>query len=490
MNAPAFPANPLPAVRPQRASAFTTPALALMCLVVVALLSLDAFSRPRDWADERIMRAIQRIDLPGFAGALRVVEAATGHIGALSIWAALLVLFILLRWWLAALTLAALPVGGLLNHLLSIAVQRGPADDGDTVRAIGDADAFLAAGGHVVGAVLLYGILYVAVDHLADRPVRRAIKAVAVFMMLVVGLAEVRYGASWPSDVTAAYALGGLLLLGVLAIYRRIDAVVGDVPFVHAAIPPHDERIRHAHALTSLVLFEGQTVEKIYAPGFVPRVIYWFAFQAEFPYMRNLAALRAAMHRRNLAAMLTEYWYGAPRVARVVSIEPSGDRFGVRSELVDGHEPADKEAARRFLHELKDHFEEVGYPTWQIDPRQPRAVDNVLETADGGYMIVDLESGLVSPLASLRSWARAFRRGLVPIFDDVYFDLTRAYVERKLPRMIETRGTAWAAQLQALLCAAEAETTAWRRSEPRIWSRLVYALQHGFDLRNWPGPMR
>ncbi len=127
-----------------------------------------------------------------------------------------------------------------------------------------------------------------------------------------------------------------------------------------------------------------------------------------------------------------------------------------------------------------------GYPTWQIDPRQPRAIDNVLETADGRYMIVDLESGLVSPLASLKTWWRAIRRGMVPIYDDVYFDVTRAYVAAERSQMQAALGDAWLAELDLNLAQAEAATTAWHGSEPRIWSRTLTAAWHGFYVRSWP----
>ena len=193
-------------------------------------------------------------------------------------------------------------------------------------------------------------------------------------------------------------------------LYRRIRRSCAGVPLIQAAYVPHDESKLHAHALTSTIIFNGDTVSKIYAPGLVPRVIYWLAFQSEFPYMRNQAALRAAVLRRNLAGMLTEYWYGANRVARVVGINKVDGRFAITSEFIAGGPPANRHAAHDFLWDLANRFDEVGLPTWQVDPRQPRAMDNVLETPDGEYHIIDLESGLVSPMASPRAWWRAFQR--------------------------------------------------------------------------------
>ncbi len=225
------------------------------------------------------------------------------------------------------------------------------------------------------------------------------------------GFDRIWEGAHWPTDVLAAYSLGGLLLLGIVSAYRRIDAAAGHLPFIHAGYIPHDETREHAHALTSTVFFQETTVSKVYAPGFLPRALYWLAYQAAFPYIRNQAALEAAKQRRNLAAMLSEYWYGQPAVARVSAIDTIEGNLALTSERVIGSEPRDRQAAKRWLQDLRARFEAAGLPTWQIDPRQPRAIDNVLETQDGRYMIVDLESGLVSPLASLQTWWRAIRRG-------------------------------------------------------------------------------
>jgi hypothetical protein len=279
------------------------------------------------------------------------------------------------------------------------------------------------------------------------------------------------------------YALGGLGLVTLLWGCQRVARSNGAIPLLHAAYVPHDESRPHAHALTSTILFDGATVAKIYAPGFLPRALYWLAFQAEFPYIRNQAALRAAVLRRNLAGLLTEYWYGENRVARALGIEHVDGHCAIVSTFVAGRPPGDHHAARAFLFDLADRFDAAGLPTWQVDPRQPRALDNLLETPDGAYHIIDLESGLVSPLASPRAWWRAFQRGLVPIYDDVYFDLTRAYIDREAAAMRAAMGDQWLAALRSTLDRAEAATRAWHAGEPRVWSRLVRGLQHTLGRR-------
>jgi hypothetical protein len=189
--------------------------------------------------------------------------------------------------------------------------------------------------------------------------------------------------------------------------------------------------------------------------------------------MANRAALAAAVHRRNLAGMLTEYWYGENRVARAIGIEEIDGRLAVIGEMIAGTAPRHVDRARAFLYDLANRFDEAGLPSWQIDPRQPRAIGNLIERLDGAFMVIDLESGLVSPLASPRAWIRAIRRGSVPLFDEVYFDLTRQYVDREADRMRAAMGDAWLARLRALIDAAETAEQAWHCGEPRIWRRLL-----------------
>jgi hypothetical protein len=275
----------------------------------------------------------------------------------------------------------------------------------------------------------------------------------------------------------------------VAPVMQRLEHRMLPIPLWHAVALPHDESKPHAHALTSLILFRDDgTVAKVYAPGLIPRLLYWLAFQAPFPYMRNRAALGAAVHRRNLAGMLTEYWYGKNRVAHAIGIEEIDGRFGVISERVEGTEPVHVEQARQFLFDVADHFDDVGFPSWQIDPRQPRSTGNLIERPDGTFVIIDLESGLVSPLASPRAWWRAIRRGSVPLFDEVYFDVTRHYMDRESQGMREKLGDEWLARLRSTLDAAEAAEQAWHASEPRIWRTLLRGFWNrlGMDVPRSP----
>jgi undecaprenyl-diphosphatase len=461
---------------------------AVSLATITGALTVDAMLEPVTPFDTPVLENMQRVSLPLMEPVLHAVDMLTSSNGAIAAWLLTLVIAIAVRHWLAALAIMVLPVGGLINNFVGeVMVGRTrPADaDGDFLRTLNDIQAASFPSGHVMGAVMLYGLLFFLATRMSNRPLALGLQTFSAFVLATVGFGRIWFGAHWPTDVLAAYTLGGLILIGIIAVYQRLEIAVGDLPFIHAAEVEHDEAQPHAHALTSTVFFNGGTVSKVYAPGFLPRAIYWLAYQAEFPYIRNRRALEAARERRNLAGKLTEFWYGSSRVAEVTAIERVGDQYAVVSEFVDGHAPSNKKEAKAYLTDLRGKFEAAGLPTWQIDPRQPRAVDNILETADGSYHIVDLESGLVSPLASLKTWWRAIRRGMVPIYDDVYFDVTRAYVAEHEAAMRAQMGDAWLADLQARIDAAETATAEWHASEPRIWSKLLSGLWTGFGIRTW-----
>jgi undecaprenyl-diphosphatase len=452
---------------------------ALLGVLAIVLIG-DALVRARGGFDYEIMRTIRRLDFAGLETALRLVSDLTSSAPAIALWALALVAFMTLRRWLAAVALLAFPVAGGLNWGIRWLVGRSRPDSdiltGDFFEPVPDDFASFPSG-HVVGAVLLYGFLFFLAGGIHSRLLRWPVRAVCAAIIVLAGFARVWLGAHWFGDVAAGYVLGGLVLMGVVAAYSAMAPTFAGIPLVRAApvpLPRPPERV--AHALTSTVAFVGERVLKIYNPGFVPRFLYWLSFQAPFGYQYNRLALEAAVLRRRLAGELTAYWYGENLVTPALGVEEVGGHLALVSAFVAGCEPHDHHHARAFLFDLAARFDAAGLPTWQIDPRQPRSLGNLIETAPGRYVVIDLESGVVSPLASPRAWWRAIRRSLVPFYDDVYFDITKAYLAREAPAILAARGDAFLERLEATVAEAEAAATAWHRSEPRFWSRAMHAL--------------
>jgi membrane-associated phospholipid phosphatase len=453
---------------------------------IFALTFVNAIAAKRAPFDLWVLHQIQAIDLHGFEPVLEAIERLTGSEGAVAMWLLAITFFFARRSWGAVVAIFVLPIGGLINESIGkLFVARERPHDESLVRTSSNWVERSFPSGHVMGAVLLYGLLFVIARKIEHRPLRLGIQISSVTILIAASFQRLWDGAHWPSDVIGAYSLGGLILIALTAIYSRVDRATSGMPLFGSRPTPHNWSQPHAHALTSLVTFEGQHVVKQYSPGFVPTALYWIAFQAPFPYIRNKAAMRAAMHRRNLAAMLSEFWHETPLVARIESISAINGQPAIVSERINGTAPTDHAAAKRALNQMKRRFEEAGFPTWQIDPVQPRAIDNLLQTADGKYHVVDLESGLVTPFASRTYWKRAIKRGLVPFFDDVYYDVTRAYVARESLGMRAALGNSWYDRLLRTLNDAERETLAWHRSEPRLWNRLLSTVLSGFGIRTW-----
>ena len=71
--------------------------------------------------------------------------------------------------------------------------------------------------------------------------------------------------------------------------------------------------------LASVVLIDPirGCVTKTADPPLVIRGLYWLAFQADFPYSSNLAALIAAKYRREVAGSLTYHHFGRAVIAPI-----------------------------------------------------------------------------------------------------------------------------------------------------------------------------
>ncbi|MEE8346249.1 MAG: hypothetical protein V3S20_02760 [Dehalococcoidia bacterium] len=224
------------------------------------------------------------------------------------------------------------------------------------------------------------------------------------------------------------------------------------------------------------------TATKVYRKHFLVRLLYWLAFQASFPYICNKAALMAAQYRRRIASLITKFFLGRDLVAPVIEVRPEGNGYAFVTELVRGESPRDRKHARKFLGRVTDAFLQAGLPTWQVTPNNPRAVGNLIETEDGDYRIIDLESNVVTPMMPLSGLWGAAREGHLPAFDDIDVPRLRAFVSDNRSALATTLGAKDFRALQKAIESYDRYEREWHENEPRVWGRIARFVARVVDM--------
>ncbi len=192
-------------------------ALGALLFVVMAAFAAATSYFP---ADLRLAHWVQ--DWNGFGPIAAFANVAgDGPVAALATLAVAGTVALAGRRWDAVLVLLTF-VPRLLRDLVAEVVSR-PRPAADLVRVTDKASGYSFPSGHVVGAVVFYGLLFVlagiAIPH---RGLRFLLRLFCAFMIVVAGPARVYVGVHWPSDVLGGYLFGALALaLFVLAHNRR-----------------------------------------------------------------------------------------------------------------------------------------------------------------------------------------------------------------------------------------------------------------------------
>jgi len=114
--------------------------------------------------------------------------------------------------------------GWLVNQLLKLLIGRPrPTDALVNVAGIFHFESFPS--GHVVFFVEFFGfVVFLAHVLLKRGPLRHGSMIVPGLLIALVGMSRVYLGAHWPSDVVGAYLAGGIWLMLMIEVYRRIKA--------------------------------------------------------------------------------------------------------------------------------------------------------------------------------------------------------------------------------------------------------------------------
>lgn len=165
-----------------------------------------------------------------------VFKVLTSLANPASVWflAAVIVLVFLLRRMWAEAVLVVVTVGGgvLLGSLAKHANGRPRPPVANMLIPLPSGYSFPS--GHALVAILLYGVLaFLAFLAVREAWERFAVVATAAVVIVLVGLSRVYLGVHWPSDVVAAWLLGGawlVLCCGAYLSWGRWQAKAADGP--------------------------------------------------------------------------------------------------------------------------------------------------------------------------------------------------------------------------------------------------------------------
>jgi hypothetical protein len=232
--------------------------------------------------------------------------------------------------------------------------------------------------------------------------------------------------------------------------------------------------------------FNAGLATKIYRPTWYVKALYWLSFQAPFPYKANEDALEAARQRRIVAGLLTRAEFGRDVVAQVIEIHCTPYRCEFVTELVTGSSPIRSQKGREFLERISALFARAGLDIWQVWRWNPKALGNVIETPSGEFMIIDLESSLVTPPLPLSHIWNSIKTAQVPSFDDVNFPALRAYVDDHAQLLHDSLGEEDYALLLEGVELCHQHMHSWKDSEPRIWGRFLRFVYRLFSRQTPP----
>ena len=117
-----------------------------------------------------------------------------------------------------------------------------------------------------------------------------------------------------------------------------------------------------------------------------------------------------------IAGRLMTYWSGNDLVAPVVDVpRHMNGRMGFVTRARARHRAGRTSATRASsCAPSPRRFLDAGLPTWQVTPYNPRAIGNLIESPDGSYRVIDLESNLVAPLFPVSGIVGMIRQGTFP----------------------------------------------------------------------------
>ena len=472
--------------------------------IILVLLSMAIRSNPMPSPDIAVMDWVLGWDLPALGGFFRVVSPLTSTQAGMVYGLGTMALLLALRKLRAALAVAivgaAIGVVAVLgDYTLGELVGRVRPQEGNPAPSF--------PSGHVFGSTVFFGFsILMAVHYRLHNRIRVPLIGVLAGLIVAVAPARIYEQAHWPSDVAAGYLLGALWLLVLMPLFLRFQKLAirpptfegsqdttvlarqgFDPPFglEPAPEPPFVEGCRTERSIASVVILDPHqgTATKTYKPPWVVRLIYWLAFQAKFPYESNPAALQVAAHRRKIASFLTINRFGKDLVAPVIAINQTDGLYSFVTEYVPGPLAENDAAEKDFLQQVSTTFGEAGLSIWQVNPHNPHAHTNLIQTTAGDFKVIDLESAIATPFPGPGQWRSSLKNGSFPVFDDIDFTKLRGYIVDNEASLEASLGSTGMAELWGTVERCERGIHSWKDAEPRIWGRLASLVYRMLDWK-------
>ena len=193
------------------------PAIYTLFIVLFGLLGYFAHQYPGFPADNTISQPLQDINIPLFSRTMDFISTLGETVSIIIIIASLALILLVFRRRLEAIFIVASPaVGGLVNYLFKLLIDRPR--PGDEILAGG----LSFPSGHTTYAVILGGLLFFLAPRLLVRKgLALTVQVLSVLYIALTALSRIYLGAHYPSDILGSLLLGGLLLTPAIVLYKR-----------------------------------------------------------------------------------------------------------------------------------------------------------------------------------------------------------------------------------------------------------------------------
>lgn len=177
-----------------------------------------------DW-DVRLNQAIRSVTLPGFDQLMVALSwLGSGIVPTILVVGAGMGLYAAGFRLEGILCMIGTSLGAAMNSLEKLVIAR-PRPDPDLVDVLRHYDHNSFPSGHVEFFVTFFGfLLFLSYVLLKPGWLRRLSFAVCGLLIALIGVSRVYMGAHWPSDTLGAYLAGGIWLMLMIEIYRRMKA--------------------------------------------------------------------------------------------------------------------------------------------------------------------------------------------------------------------------------------------------------------------------